>query len=270
MSIQTSQSRKRNPLLLAGFILLGLTSIAVIVYVVRFSNKTKVKSITPTVLIEGRDSIVQVRGKNFPDRTRISADFGGVPARIISTPNSSLSVVVNLDKLNKIGKGEKFSEDFVVRVDSTKILYSQKISIEPDTEIKVTDITPKSFRANSVLTLQGNNLNRTGQIEVYFGKNAPNNYDISQMQKAPVIPASRKVLSVRVPAVTGVVEGNYNVNIKVVSDGKTIYTTLGTFVTNVRPPIIPPRRGDTPIVAKPYRDPSPLIGNPRRRVRAGQ
>ncbi|HEX7904865.1 MAG TPA: hypothetical protein VF487_13395 [Chitinophagaceae bacterium] len=271
MSTQINQPKKRNPLFLAGFLLLALTSIAVVLYVVRFSNKTKVKSVTPTVLIEGKDSIVQVSGKNFPDTGSISADFGGIPARMIARSDTGLTVVVNMAKLNRIGIDEKFSEDFVVRVDSTKILYTQKIVVESDLKIKVTDMAPKKFNENSVLTLKGNNLNKVGQIEVYFGKNAPPYNDIRYMQKASLIPGSRNMLKVRVPDISGVVVGDLdNVNIKIVSGSDLLYTTLGTFGTKTLPPIPPITIFDTTIIARPYNEPSRRIRDHRRTGRAVQ
>ena len=211
-------------------------------------------------LNEGKDSVVQVIGKNFPRSTGISADFGGIPARIIASSNSSLKVVVDLSKLNKIETGEEFSEDFVVRVDSTTVLYSQKIIVKPDPEIKVVDIMPKKFKINSLLTLQGNNLNRIGEIEVYFGLNAPNHYEISQMQKATMIPGSRKLLKVKVPGVPGVVEGKPdNLNIKVVSGGHTIYTTLCTLGTFSRPPVTPFPYVDSSVIDRLYRVPAERV-----------
>ncbi|HEX6222995.1 MAG TPA: IPT/TIG domain-containing protein [Chryseolinea sp.] len=267
--------KKTNLLLIAGFILLALTSVAVLVYTVRFSNKPKVKSIAPLVLFEGKDSIVEVRGKNLPELNRLHADFGGIPARIISRSDNGLSVVVDIPKLLKMETGEEFSEDFVVRFDSASVLHSQKVLVKPDTEIRINEINPKSFQLSSTITLLGNNLHKTGQIEVYFGKNAPYNYDLSQMQKAAIIPVSRKLLKVRVPEIPGVEWNANNVNIKVVSGGNSIYTTLGTLkktnwgvydsVIVVRPRL---EAADTPTehIIRDHRTPGRIV-DPRRPAR---
>lgn len=220
---------KKNPLLIAGFALLALTSIVALVYVMRFANKPKVNSVAPTVLTEGKDSIIEVRGKNFPDTSSIRVDLGGIPARLIAKSNSKLTVVVDLSKLNKIETGEEFSEDLVVRLNTITIIKMQPITIKPDNTIEVSDIDPTNFNVGNQLTLKGKNLQRTGQIEIYFGKNAPNYYAISQMQKAAIIPVSRKQLIVKVPEIPGVEPGKADdVNIVVMANGNKLYSKLGT------------------------------------------
>lgn len=221
--------KKRNPLLIAGFALLALTSIAALVYVLRFSNKVKIKSVTPKELHEGKDSIVKIIGKNFPDSNRLTVDLGGIPGRITKKSNNEMSVVVDLSGLKQLDKGEDFIEELVIRLDSNKLLYGMPVSIKTDKTIVLDEMKPSQFRIGQQLTVKGNNLNQLGRIAVYFGKNSPGYYNLSQMQKAALTPVSRKEFKITVPAIPDVEPGKPNdVNINVALDGNVIYTALGT------------------------------------------
>ena len=221
--------KKRNPLLIAGFALLAVTSIVVLVYVMRLYAKPKIISVGPTELLEGRDSTVQVLGKNFPDIDRISLEFGGIPATIISKTKNDIYAAVDLSKFKELEAGQEFSKELVVSFKNSKVQGVETIRVKPDSVIKVTDMNTRSFKARDWIIFHGNNLHRTGQIEVWFSNDATHE-DANFPYKAAIRRGSRKELRVRVPLMKGAQLGENNVEIRVAANGQTIYSTTGKYM----------------------------------------
>ena len=145
--------KKRNPFLIAGFVLLGLVVIATLFFIFR-SNKPKVTDVQPTTLVEGKNEVVYIKGRNFPELSRIKVNFGGVPGFIQMASKKQLTVKANIEKM-KINKPfESFMSNMVVSVND-KSIKTTSIRVELDKKIMVTDYSPKVFWTGSTVTFQG-------------------------------------------------------------------------------------------------------------------
>jgi len=221
--------KKKNPILTAGFVLLGLVVITALFFLFRYSNQPKVKRVRPTMLVEGKNDIVIIYGKNFPDPDRISVNFGGIPGVINLASKNQLTVRADIEKM-KVGKHtDTFATNMSVRVDNKNIKLTT-IHVALDKTIVVNDYSPKKFWKGSTVTFSGKNLNNSAKLKVVFS--VP-----GDVKQATIKATADKTFSVTVPSLA-IVTTNIPkpVTLTVYGDNNIVYQGHGGIVT--KPPII--------------------------------
>lgn len=184
--------KKKNPILFGGFVLLGIVVIAALFFLLRYSNQPKVKRVTPHLLVEGKNEMVHVQGKNFPGMEKIKVNFSGIPGVIKSSSRTHLEVWADIEKM-KVGKPPgSFSTNMAIMVNGKRIKLTT-ITVAPDKTIVVNDYSPKIFWTGATVKFTGKNLENSQRLKVQFAVPGGSRY-------ATIKTTASKNFSVTVPA----------------------------------------------------------------------